>query len=280
PDNPLTWRVMANRLWQHHFGRGIVATPNDFGQLGEPPTHPELLDWLARQLIERGGSLKAMHRLILTSNAWRMSSGGSPAGLGRDAGNNLFWRFNMRRLSAEELRDSILATTGSLRLEAGGPGVYPRIPAEVLAGQSVPGSGWGKSPPEQANRRSVYVHVKRSLLVPILSQHDQADTDSSCPIRFTTTVPTQALGMLNGEFTNEQAALFAQRLEHEHPGDLTRQVAAALRWTTSRIAAEPEVKRDVEFVNRLRAEGGLSAEAALRAYCLVLLGSNEFAYID
>ena len=280
PDNPLTWRVMANRLWQHHFGRGIVATPNDFGQLGEPPTHPELLDWLARQFVERGGSLKAMHRLILTSNAWRMSSSGSPTGLARDAGNNLFWRFNMRRLSAEEVRDSILATTGSLRLEAGGPGVYPRIPAEVLAGQSVPGSGWGKSPPEQANRRSVYVHVKRSLLVPILSQHDQADTDSSCPVRFTTTVPTQALGMLNGEFTNEQAALFAERLEREHPGDLARQVAAALRLTTSRLAAEPEVRRDVEFVTRLREREGLSAAAALRAYCLVLLGSNEFAYLD
>jgi len=280
PDNPLTWRVMANRLWQHHFGRGIVATPNDFGRLGELPTHPELLDWLARQLIEKQGSLKALHRLILTSNAWRMSSAGSPAGLGQDAGNNLFWRFNMRRLSAEELRDSILATTGALQLERGGPGVYPQIPAEVLAGQSVPGSGWGKSPPEQANRRSVYVHVKRSLLVPILSQHDQADTDASCPIRFTTTVPTQALGMLNGEFTNQQAAVFASRLEREHPGELPRQVATALRLTTSREASAEEVGRDVEFVNRLREQEGLSAEAALRAYCLVLLGSNEFAYID
>jgi hypothetical protein len=122
--------------------------------------------------------------------------------------------------------------------------------------------------------------VKRSLLVPILSQHDQADTDSSCPVRFTTTVPTQALGMLNGEFTNEQAALFAERLEREHPGDLARQVADALRLTTSRLAAEPEVRRDVEFVTRLREREGLSAAAALRAYCLVLLGSNEFAYLD
>lgn len=140
PDNPLTWRVMANRLWQHHFGRGIVATPNDFGQLGEPPTHPELLDWLARQFVERG-SLKAMHRLILTSNAWRMSSSGSPTGLARDAGNNLFWRFNMRRLSAEEVRDSILATTGSLRLEAGGRGSIPAFLPRCWPGSRSRGAG-------------------------------------------------------------------------------------------------------------------------------------------
>src|SRR6185295_18188868 len=126
---------------------------------------------------------------------------------------------------AEEVRDSILAVGGTLNLKGGGPSVYPPIPKEVLAGQSVPGQGWGKSTPEEAARRSIYVHVKRSLLVPVLAHHDQADTDSSCPVRYTTTVPTQALGMLNGEFTNEQAGAFAQRLEKEAPGDLAKQVA-------------------------------------------------------
>ncbi|RPI90094.1 MAG: DUF1553 domain-containing protein [Planctomycetaceae bacterium] len=279
-DNPLTSRVMVNRLWQHHFGRGLVQTPNDFGKLGEQPTHPELLDWLARVFVDSGWRIKAMHRLLVTSNAYRMSSRGSTAGLSKDAANQLFWRFNMRRLSAEEVRDSILAVTGSLQLKAGGPGVYPAIPPEVLAGQSVPGSGWGKSPPEEANRRSVYVHVKRSLLVPILSQFDQADTDSSCPVRFTTTVPTQALGMINGEFTNEQAAHFADRLKRERPGDLRGQVARGIRLTTGRRPTDVEIDRDARFIEEFSAAESQNPDSALRAYCLLLLGTNEFIYLD
>src|SRR5437016_1536442 len=127
-----------------------------------------------------------------------------------DPANQLFWRFNMRRLTAEEVRDSFLAVSGKLNPKMFGPSVFPPIPKEVLHGQSRPGEGWTLSPPEEANRRSVYVHVKRSLLVPILSQHDQADTDSSCPVRYTTTVPTQSLGMLNGEFSNSQAVALAE----------------------------------------------------------------------
>jgi hypothetical protein len=130
----------------------------------------------------------------------------------------------MRRLLAEEVRDSMLSVSGKLNLKMAGPSVYPKIPREVLAGQSVPGSGWGSSSPEEAARRSVYVHVKRSLLVPILIQHDQADTDSSCPVRYTTTVPTQALGMLNGEFSNEQATALSERLRKEAPGSVQDQV--------------------------------------------------------
>src|SRR5262249_20159198 len=153
--------------------------------------------------------------LLMLSSAYRMSAAGSEAGLRADPGNALFWRFNPRRLAAEEVRDSVLAVSGRLSLRRGGPSVYPPLPREVLAGQSVPGQGWGRATPEEASRRSVYVHVKRSLLVPILSQHDQADTDSSCPVRYTTTVPTQALGMLNGQFTNEQAGFLAERLRRE-----------------------------------------------------------------
>ncbi|MCY2966307.1 MAG: DUF1553 domain-containing protein [Planctomycetota bacterium] len=279
-DNPLTSRVMVNRLWQHHFGKGIVPTPNEFGKLGELPTHPELLDWLARQFVDTGWRIKAMHRLIVSSNTYRMSSRGNEPGLSKDAANQLLWRFNMRRLSAEEVRDSILAATGTLRLKAGGPSVYPTIPQAVLAGQSVPGSGWGKSPEEEANRRSVYVHVKRSLLVPILSQYDQADTDSSCAVRYTTTVPTQALGMINGEFTNEQAALFASRLKREHPDNLRSQVARGLRLTTGRNPTDKEIDHDVRFIERLIAEQSQSPDAALKSYCLLLLGMNEFVYVD
>ena len=225
PNHPLTTRVIVNRVWQYHFGRGIVATASDYGRLGEKPTHPESLDYLARDFVKNGWSIKKLHRLILTSNAYRMSSRPDPSALARDPENDLFWRFNPRRLSAEELRDSILAVSGNLNLKMGGPSIHPTIPKEVLAGQSIPGNGWDlKCPPEERARRSVYVHIKRSLLVPILAQFDHADTDASCPVRFTTTVPTQALGLLNDAFSNEQAGTFARRLRREASDGLEAQV--------------------------------------------------------
>ncbi len=239
-NNPRTARVMANRIWQYHFGRGIVPTPNEFGGLGELATHPELLDWLAAELIDGGWQMKQMHRAIVLSSTYRMSSRGSERSLARDPSNRWFWRFPMRRLTAEEVRDSILSVAGTLNLKAGGPPVYPRIPPEVMAGQSVPGQGWPVSPEYEAIRRSVFVHVKRSLSVPILATHDAADTDLSCPVRYTTTVPTQALGLLNGSFTNEQAARFAERLRREAPGGLESQVRLALKLTTG---ATPRTSR-------------------------------------
>ncbi len=279
-DNPATARVMANRLWQHHFGRGIVPTPNDFGKFGEKPTHPELLDWLAAELAEGGWKLKRMHRLIMTSSAYRMSSRGDEKALRADPANDLFWRFNMRRLGAEEVRDAVLAVSGKLNRNGGGPSVYPPLPREVLAGQSMPGSGWGRSSPEEAARRSVYVHVKRSLQVPVLSQHDQADTDSSCPVRYTTTVPTQALGMLNGAFTNEQAALMAERLLKEAPEGIEARVRRAVRLTTGRVPSDDEVKEDAAFVRAAMTKDGLSERDALKLYCLLALNTNEFVYLD
>jgi hypothetical protein len=144
----------------------------------------------------------------------------------------------------------------------------------------MPGSGWGNSSPAEAARRSVYVHVKRSLLVPVLSNHDQADTDSSCPVRYTTTVPTQALGMLNGEFTQEQARALADRLRREAPGDLPAQVRRAIRLTTGRTAGADEVKQDVAFVRELREKHQLTEDAALVQYCLLALNTNEFVYLD
>ncbi len=277
-DNPLTARVMANRLWQYHFGRGLVATANDFGKLGELPTHPELLDWLAVEFA-RDWSLKRMHRLIVTSSVYRLASTGQSQALTVDPGNSLYWRYSMRRLTAEEVRDSMLAVSGQLNRRMEGPGIYPTIPPEVLAGQSRPGEGWGKSPPEEQARRSVYVHVKRSLIVPILQTHDLADTDSSCAVRYTTTVPTQALGLLNGEFSQEQADAFARRLTEEG-GELTEQVRRVICLTTGRQPGEDEVQKDVAFVRSLEQKNNLDARTALKLYCLLALNSNEFMYLD
>jgi Protein of unknown function (DUF1549)/Protein of unknown function (DUF1553)/Planctomycete cytochrome C len=279
-NNPRTGRVLANRIWQHHFGRGIVPTPNDFGGLGEAATHPELLDWLAAELMEGGWQLKRMQRLIVLSSAYRMASHGSQTALAADPANRWYWRFPMRRLTAEEVRDSILAVTGSLNLRAGGPSVFPPIPQEVMAGQSVPGQGWKTSPPREAARRSVYVHIKRSLLVPIMATHDAADTDFSCPVRYTTTVPTQALGLLNGAFTNEQAVCFADRLAREAPNDLAAQVHRAIRLTTARVPATDEVSEDVAFISRLISQSHLDARTALIQYCLLALNANAFLYLD
>ncbi len=186
----------------------------------------------------------------------------------------------MRRLTAEEVRDSFLTVSGKLKPKMYGPSIYPKIPQEVLAGQSVPGQGWIVSPPEEAARRSVYVHLKRSLLVPVLIQFDQADTDSSCPVRYTTTVPTQALGMLNGEFSNEQAAAMAERLRKEAPGDVKAQVRLAIRLTTSRLPGDDEVEKDEAFIRAQRDKHGLNEVDALKRYCLLALNANEFVYLD
>jgi len=279
-DNPLTARVFVNRVWQGHFGRGIVPTANDFGKLGEPPTHPELLDWLADEFVAGGWQIKRLHKLILTSAAYRRASAGDATNLKADPSNALLWRFNMRRLTAEEVRDSFLAVSGGLNPKMHGPGVFPRISREVLAGQSVPGQGWPVSPPAEANRRSVYVTVKRSLQVPILATHDQADTDNSCPVRYTTTVPTQALGLLNGEFANETAAAFAARLAADAPGDLAAQVTRAVRLTTGRTPPAAEVAKDAAFVREMKAKHTLDDATALARYCLLLLNANEFVYLD
>jgi mono/diheme cytochrome c family protein len=284
--NPFTARVFVNRVWQYHFGRGIVPSANDFGKLGEQPTHPKLLDWLAAEFMEPSDknaspwTLKRLHKLIMMSSVYQQSAAANEANLKNDPANSLLWRFNMRRLTAEEVRDSILAVSGSLSLKQFGPSTYPKIPKEVLAGQSVPGQGWPTSPPEEANRRSIYAHVKRSLRVPILSGFDQPDPDSSCPVRYVTTVPTQSLGLLNGEFANEQAAAFATRLQKESPNDVSGQVKRAIRLTTGRIATDDEVKRDLTFINTLKEKYKLDDAKALIQYCLLCLNANEFVYVD
>src|SRR5579883_3329619 len=288
-DNPFTARVFVNRVWQYHFGKGIVPSANDFGKLGEMPTHPELLDWLASEFVEPtqanpdrkvgGWTLKRLHKLIMMSSVYQLSSTADANNLKADPANSLLWRFNMRRLMGEEVRDSILAVSGSLNLKQFGPSTYPKIPKEVLAGQSVPGQGWPTSPPEEANRRSVYAHVKRSLRVPILVGFDQPDPDSSCPVRYVTTVPTQSLGLLNGEFANEQAEAFAKRLQKEEP-DLASQVKRAIRLTTGRVPTGDEVKDDLAFIQRLKDKHKLDDLQALTQFCLLCLNANEFVYLD
>lgn len=285
-ENPLTARVMVNRIWHYHFGKGIVPTPSDFGKLGQPPSHPELLDWLASDFMQEGWKIKRVHKLILMSQTYRRSAVEpsdpkvAETALRLDPGNILLGRFPMRRLTAEEVRDSILQVSGQLNRKMYGPSVYPKIPREVLAGQSVPGAGWPTSPPEEGNRRSIYVHIKRSLQVPILITHDQADPDSPCPVRYTTTVPTQSLGMLNGEFTNLAAKEFVKRLNKEAPNDLNQQIARVIRLTTGRIASEKEIQKDAQFIQELRTKHKLSEEESLRQYCLLALNTNEFLYLD
>jgi len=279
-DNPLSARVMMNRFWQHHFGRGIVRTPSDYGFQGSQPTHPALLDWLATEFMARDWNMKAMHRLIMTSEAYQRSSTPNDEAFEKDPLNDLFWRFDMRRLTAEEVRDSILAACGTLNLKPGGPSILPPLPQIVLATASRPEAAWGESLPDESNRRSVYVKVKRSLQMPILIHHDMADMDTSCPVRFSTTVPTQSLNMLNGKFMNDSAKLFARRLRDEAGNDLTSQVVHAFRIALSRKPADKEIAAGLAMIKEMRDNAGVSEEVALERFALLALNLNEFVYLD
>ncbi len=280
PDNLLTSRVMVNRVWQQLFGRGIVRSANNFGGLGTPPTHPQLLAWLAEQFVSAGWRLKPLQKLILMSNTYRMSSRGAADGLAADPENNLFWRFDMRRLSAEEIRDSVHAVSGRLNLKMYGPGMYPDISDEVKAGQSRPGAGWGRSSPEEQARRSVYIHVKRSLITPLLANFDFPETDSSCEARFVTTQPSQALGMINGRFLHRQAGQFAERLRSDAGAKSGDQVRRALWLALCRPPRDEEIAAGVDLIQRLEEQHGVEAEQALTYFCLVTLNLNEFLYLD
>ncbi len=280
PTNQLTARVIVNRLWQFHFGRGIVRSSSNFGSIGTRPTHPELLDWLATELVKDGWRLKQLHRLIMLSSTYRMSSKANRAGLAADPDNDLFWRFDMRRLDAEEIRDSILAVNGTLNPKMFGPPIYPTIPAEVLAGESHPGLNWEKSTPEEEARRSIYIHIKRSVAVPILASFDAADTDFTCPVRFATTQPTQALGLMNSTFSNDQANIFAGFAIHAAGSAPRAQVRCILERCLQRPVTKPEIDRGVQFIKIIMAKNHVSEPDALRYFCVVALNLNEFIYLD
>ncbi len=275
----LTARVMANRLWQFHFGRGLCRSPGDFGRLGVEPTHPDLLDHLACELIQRDWSLKSMHRYLMTSRAYRMASIGSAEARAQDPRNDLYWRFDPRRLSAEEFRDSVLSVSGQLTDRLYGPSVYPPMAPEVLATSSRPGAAWGKSDEADAARRSVYVFVKRSLRMPLLESLDQPDPDLPCPERFLTNVPTQALITLNGDFVQDAATKLSERLTRE-ARDLSARIDRGIRLAFGRPPHAGEVARHAEFVRDLRNEHGLDASAALRLFCVALFNQNEFLWTD
>jgi mono/diheme cytochrome c family protein len=281
--NPLTARVMANRIFQHVFGRGIVRSPSNFGYMGAPPTHPELLDYLATELVAGGWRIRPVERMLLVSSAFRMASnaGADPSYATADPENDRLWRYDARRMTSEEIRDSILAASGNLNLKkAEGPSVYPVIPPEVLAGQSRPGHGWGKSTAEEAASRSVFVFVKRSLAVPQLAVFDTPDPDSPCPARFTTTQPTQALVMINSAFINDQARLYAESVAKEAGAEPAAQVTLALRRAVQRPPTATEIERGVRFLAEVQAKDKVNAAEALRRYCLVMLNLNEAVFID
>ncbi len=243
PQNPLTPRVIVNRLWHYHFGRGIVATPSDFGHTGIAPTHPELLDYLASELIRGNWELKRMHRRILSSATYRQSSRASSADHPQsvDPDNTLLWRQNLRRLEAEAIRDAVLATAGSLNTQMFGRGIFPTLSPEVLSSQSRPGSGWeNNQPAAQQARRSIYIFVKRTLGVPLLESFDAASPDTPLARRNVTTVAPQALILLNGEFLEQQAAAMAERIAKEHPSHPAAQVALAYHLALGRAPSRME----------------------------------------
>ena len=273
-------RVIVNRLWQHHFGVGLVKTSNNFGQVGEKPTHPELLNWLANELVAGGWKLKRMHKLIMMSKTYQMSSRGNEKALAKDPNNDFMWRYDMRRLSAEEIRDSILNLTGKLNLKMGGPSIYTEVPRDVLATASRPGGAWGNSSEEDRNRRSVYIFVKRSLHEPFLSAFDWADTDNTCDVRFVTTVPTQTLTLMNSKFLNDSAETLAKHVAEVAPGDATAQIRHALHKATHRKPTDEEVQDGLDLIKELKEKTDASQEDAMQRFCLLVLNLNEFLYLD
>ena len=266
PDHPLTARVMVNRLWQQHFGRGLVGTANDFGKLGETPTHPELLDWLAVTFVEQGWSIKKMHRLMLTSQTYRQASAvrGDAVGMKKDAENRLLWHMPTRRLQAEQIRDALLLTTGKLDRTAGGPSVELTSP-----------------------RRSIYLKVRRNTRDPLMDTFDMPENINSTAQRNVTTTPTQALLLLNAPAMIEHSKAFADRLHRDEPRDEERRIEHAVRIAWGRGPTDDERSMAREFLQeqeaKLRSASPAPADphrAAWNDLCHVLLDANEFLYVD
>lgn len=298
PDHPLTGRVMMNRLWQQHFGRGIVGTPSDFGVQGDAPTHPELLDWLARDFVDSGWSLKAMHRLLVTSATYRQVSQprNDESKSGIDPDNQMLWRMNRRRLEGEALRDAMLSVSGQLNPKAGGPSVYPELPTEL-------GKAGGKWPVSadvgERNRASIYVFVKRNLRYPLFDTFDAPDRNVTCARRHISTTAPQALMLLNSKITLDFARAFATRALAE-----SRDPAAVIDRTyglaLGRRPDAEERRRMADFLQRqtellrprlsdknppLRptaapADCDPAYGAAVVDLCHSILNLNEFMYVD
>ena len=273
--NPLTARVLVNRVWQQHFGRGIVASSGDFGAQGDRPTHPELLDWLADEFVQGGWSVKYLHRLIVLSDVYRQSSTFNADAARIDPENKLLWRMNRRRLDGEALRDSILALAGVLNPKAGGPSVFPELPSEIK-----PPAGWPVSADAaERNRRSVYVFVKRNLRYPLFAAFDAADRNEACSRRFVTTTAPQALMLLNEKLIAEKARLFAERVRTAVGDRPDAVVERAFRIALGRGPTSEEQAAGSSFLSAQADKAGGPAAAAAD-FCHALLNLNEFVYVD
>lgn len=249
PQHPLTSRVLVNRLWQHHFGQAIVRTPNNFGFLADPPTHPKLLDWLASEFDAGGRRMKSIHRLILTSQTWQQSVHHPQASEleQMDSTNRLWWHAERRRLDAEAMRDSLLSVTGELDLKPGGAGYKATINSEALEGLSRKSTAWQASPVESQNRRSLYMHLKRGLLPPMMTTFDLSEPTLSCGQRNVTIVPTQALALLNNQFVHDRSEQLATVIQ-KSATDVREQVQLAWRSVLKREPTTAELQRSLKHV--------------------------------
>ncbi|MCH2180211.1 MAG: PSD1 and planctomycete cytochrome C domain-containing protein [Mariniblastus sp.] len=267
-ENPLTWRSIVNRVWHYHFGRGIVDTPNDFGRMGSEPTHPELLDWLAETFRDRGGSLKDLHRLIVLSSTYRQSSDDRAGCLEVDSGNRLLWKVDRRRLSAEEIRDSILSVSGRLNLEMGGPGFYL---FSLEKTEHSPHYEYHKFDHDDPNsfRRAIYRFVVRSQPDPYMTTLDCADSSQSTPARVATQTPLQALAMMNNGFNIVMAENFAERMR-SHSAELPAQVKSGATLAFGRSPTDAELKPLIDYAH----QHGLDNLAR------VLFNTSEFLFVD
>ncbi|MEX2285828.1 MAG: DUF1549 and DUF1553 domain-containing protein [Planctomycetaceae bacterium] len=293
-DNPLTARVIVNRVWQYHFGEGIVSSSSDFGRIGIPPSHPELLDWLAHWFTHEGQwSLKKLHRLILTSSTYRMSKQWNAEYGATDPENRDFWRFPYRRLEVEAIRDSMLVVSGKLSGKMYGESNYLSVPKEALDGHSDPGQIWKPFDEDEDSRRTVYAFIKRSMVVPMLEVLDLCDTTRSEEKRKTTSVATQALTLFNGDFVNRQSRHLADRLLREAGDDKSKQIETAYRLALCRKPSVDELATWKQFLpdeaDKLSAEAGAagrklaSADAhrlAIARMCRIIFNLNEFVYPD
>ncbi|MBM3724429.1 MAG: DUF1553 domain-containing protein [Acidobacteria bacterium] len=302
PSNPLVARVMANRVWHYHFGRGIAGTPSDFGLMGERPTHPELLDYLASRLVENGWSVKKLHREIMLSAPYQQSSQHRAEAARIDPSNKLLWHYNRRRIEGESLRDSMLQVAGMLNTKMYGPGTFPPLPAGVVTR-----GGWKSTDDQQeAARRSIYIFVRRNTRYPMFEAFDMPDSHESCSRRNTTVTPTQALELMNSELVMDWSRAFAQRVLND-PGLTTdAQVDRAYRLAFSRPATESERTSARQFLERhtpimearLAADAGdagaskvplpavipaglsKAQAAAMVDLCHTLFNSNEFLTLN
>ena len=290
--NPLVPRVLVNRVWQHHFGRGLVGTPSDFGVMGERPTHPELLDWLAKDFVEHGWRLKRLHKLIMTSTAYRQSSRHEGKGEQRDPGNRFYWRKPIQRLDAEVIRDAMLAASGSLN-EAmfGSPvPVRPDVHGQIVVGVDKT-EGDNKMPVDvplkgEEFRRAVYIQARRSRPLAMLHAFDAPVMEVNCERRQSSTVATQSLMLMNSQFALDQAARLAKRLQAEAANDVSSQIVRAWQLAFSRIPTKQERDNALEFMARQvehlkTGDKNIAPELqALTDVCQVLLSANEFLYVD